>query len=121
LIAIPFLTGARLFDYHAKSRNLENKNGPRASVEYRANQLLGGPLKHHHRLREVLAILSGIVFPFLIMTGVRAPVLSETGAIPEAQWLTFMVVLGARIGLEILERYVFFVTAVTYRMPRGVH
>lgn len=121
LIAIPFLTCARLFDYHAKSRNLKNKNGPRASVEYRANQLLGGPLKHQHRLRAAMAILSGIVFPFLIMTGVRELVLAEAGALPGAQWLMLTVVLGARIGLEILERYVFFVTAVTYRMPRGVH
>lgn len=108
LLALPFLTVLKLMLESAVLRRRDDGAGPL----WKAAQLLLGPLRPLRAVRLALGLLGGGLLPFLL-AGIPASALPG----PALPWTALALLLIA--GGELLERHLFFVTAIAPRMPGG--
>lgn len=91
-----------------------------ASVELRIARMLDGPLAVTASVRSKLIILSGLVLPILVAAEPWLSGQLGLGGWTVGTWLLIVMIFMVRMGSETLERYLFFVTAISRKMPGGV-
>lgn len=107
-LMLPFLVVVKLVLESSVLRHRDEGSGPL----WKAAQLLLGPLRACRAARIALGLLGAGALPF-VLSGVLAIPLPG----PALLWPTLSLLLIA--GGELLERHLFFVTAVAPRMPGG--
>ena len=101
------LTGAKLVQEGALLFHLRE---PFQSPERRAALLMTGALKRYTAWRLATALAGGILVPLYLATAFPGPVAGVTLCA-----LSFFTLVGS----ELLERFLYFTTSVTKRMPGG--
>ncbi len=107
-LTLPFLIVVKLVLESSVLRHRDEGTGPL----WKAAQLLLGPLRSLRAARIALGLLGAGALPF-VLSGVLAIPLPG----PDLWWTTVSALLIT--GGELLERHLFFVTAVAPRMPGG--
>jgi DMSO reductase anchor subunit len=122
LAAIALLTGARLAVVRVNMWRLGNqqRTGQPLGIELRVMRLLAGPLTRHSTMRLIFGLLSGVILPLFILCTPWAESWLSWPIYLATQLLILAALLVVRFSAETMERYLFFVTAITSKMPGGM-
>jgi DMSO reductase anchor subunit len=103
------LAFAQLIKLMMESSVLRHRNDEDFNALWKAAQLLFGPFRAARDSRAALGAIGGILLPLSLAAGILPG--------PTFVWLGLILVLVA--AGELVERYLFFTTAVAPRMPGG--
>jgi DMSO reductase anchor subunit len=109
-VALALVTVAKLLYEAVDTRE---KYSDRSEPLRQTARLLRGPLKGHRKRRVLLGFSGGVVIPLLLFVSAGSATAGITAVAAVA-------VLGASIGGELLERFLFFRAVSRPRMPGGL-